>query len=184
MRLDTTTGLIAGVRFVASPNQDARPPGAKVEALIIHCISLPPGEYGGRQVERFFQNRLEPREHPYFRTIAGLKVSAHFFIRRGGALVQFVPTHRRAWHAGVSRCLGRERVNDFSIGIELEGTDDSPFMDAQYLALRRLTRALFGAYPALDASRLFGHSDVAPGRKTDPGPHFDWLRYRCDVSRL
>lgn len=183
MKLDLRTGRVEPARFAPSPNHDARPNGSKVEALILHCISLPPGEYGGRHVERFFQNRLDPLEHPYFRTIAGMKVSAHFFVRRGGALVQFVPTHRRAWHAGVSRCLGRERVNDFSIGIELEGTDDAPFTDAQYCTLRRLTRALFAAYPALNARRLFGHSEIAPGRKTDPGPHFDWVRYRRDASR-
>jgi AmpD protein len=181
VKLEPATGLIAGARFVASPNQDARPRGAKVEALIVHCISLPPGRYGGRQVERFFLNRLDAGEHPYFRAIADLKVSAHFYIRRGGTPVQFVPTHRRAWHAGVSRCLGRERVNDFSIGVELEGTDDSPFTDAQYRTLGRLTRALVAAYPALNAQRLFGHSDIAPGRKSDPGPHFDWERYRRGI---
>lgn len=181
MKLDLRTGRVEPARFAPSPNHDARPKGSKVEALILHCISLPPGGYGGRHVERFFQNRLDPSEHPYFRTIAGMQVSAHFFVRRGGALVQFVPTHRRAWHAGVSRCLGRERANDFTVGIELEGTDDTPFTDVQYRTLRRLTRALFAAYPALNARRLFGHSEIAPGRKTDPGPHFDWDRYRRDV---
>jgi AmpD protein len=184
VKLNHATGLVDQARYAASPNHDTRPAGAKVEALIVHCISLPPGSYGGRHVERFFQNRLVPAEHPYFRTISGLKVSAHFFIRRGGTLVQFVPTHRRAWHAGASRCLGRERANDFTIGVELEGTDDTPFTGAQYRTLQRLTRALFAAYPLLNGRRLFGHSDIAPGRKTDPGPHFDWARYRQDIERF
>lgn len=177
MKLDPGTGLVDRARYVPSPNCDDRPAGQDVEVLVVHCISLPPGRYGGSGIEELFCNRLDPAAHPYFREICGLRVSAHFLLRRDGGLVQFVPVHRRAWHAGVSRCLGRDRVNDFSIGIELEGTDDSPFEPAQYEVLARLTRCLAQRWPALGPGRVFGHSDVAPGRKSDPGPAFDWQRY-------
>jgi len=166
------------VRYVASPNCDDRPPGAGVDVAIVHAISLPPGEFGGGHVERLFLNTLDPGAHPYFAEIDGLRVSAHFLIARSGELVQFVPVTRRAWHAGVSCCEGRERVNDFSVGIELEGSDELPFEDAQYESLARLLRALMAACPGLAPGRIYGHSDVAPGRKTDPGPHFDWARLR------
>ena len=168
-------GLAQGVPFLASPNCDDRPPGARVELLVIHAISLPPGEFGGPGIEELFLNRLDPEQHPYFREVAALKVSAHFVVRRDGALIQFVPCCRRAWHAGESSWRGRLRCNDYSIGIELEGADDVPFDDAQYQALGRLTRALGAAYPIVD---VVGHADIAPGRKSDPGPQFDWARFR------
>lgn len=145
----------------------------------MHSISLPPGEYGGDAIERLFTNRLDPAAHPYFREIAGLKVSSHFLIRRDGERVQFVPVGRRAWHAGVSSWRGRERCNDFSIGVELEGTDDGPFTDRQYERLASLIAALKAKHPLRD---IAAHSDVAPGRKTDPGPQFDWPRVLAALS--
>lgn len=173
MKLDAQ-GWFSGVRRVASPNFDARPRRMPVSLLIIHSISLPPDEFGGAGVEQLFTNTLKIEEHPYYVQLRGVKVSAHFFIRRNGEIVQFVSCHRRAWHAGVSLWQGRARCNDFSIGIELEGSDFVPFADAQYTSLRYLTRRLQRAYPISD---IAGHSDIAPGRKTDPGPHFDWPRY-------
>jgi AmpD protein len=168
---------LAGVRHTPSPNYDERPNPAHVDLLVIHNISLPPGEFGGDQVEALFLNRLDPDAHPYFREIAGLQVSAHLFIRRDGQAQQFVALDRRAWHAGVS-CFGdREACNDFSIGIELEGTDHTPYTDAQYQKLLELTRAIRRHYPAIRPGRITGHADIAPGRKTDPGPAFDWARY-------
>ena len=158
-----------------SPNCDDRPPGTCISLLVVHGISLPPGRFGGDEVERLFTNRLEPDAHPYFAGLAGMRVSAHFLIRRNGALLQFVPCARRAWHAGVSAWQGRERCNDFSIGVELEGTDDVPYAGAQYAMLARLAKALRRRYPIDD---IVGHSDIAPGRKTDPGPAFDWARLR------
>jgi len=178
MRIDPVSGLVQGVRFVPSPNCDDRPAGAQPEVLVIHAISLPPGQFGGTGIERLFCNTLDPAEHPYYEEIRDLRVSAHLLIRRDGEVVQFVPLHRRAWHAGQSSCEGRTRVNDFSIGIELEGTDDQPFEAVQYRVLAELTRALHEAYPAITPARTYGHADIAPGRKTDPGPHFDWARYR------
>jgi AmpD protein len=168
-------GIAAGVAFVPSPNCDERPEGARIELLVVHSISLPPGEFGGCGIEQLFTNRLDPTEHPYYAGIAELKVSAHFLVRRDGAITQFVPCAKRAWHAGISNWRGRARCNDFSVGIELEGCDEQPFEAPQYVALARLTRALLRAYPV---TGIAGHSDVAPGRKTDPGPHFDWERYR------
>jgi AmpD protein len=159
-----------------SPNCDDRPPGTRVTLLVVHGISLPPGRFGGDAVERLFTNRLDPAAHPYFAGLAGLRVSAHFFIRRDGALLQFVPCERRAWHAGASSWRGRERCNDFSIGVELEGTDTRPYTARQYLRLARLVGALRSRYPIAD---LAGHSDIAPGRKSDPGPAFDWRRLRA-----
>jgi AmpD protein len=176
--VDPDTGLVAGVRYAASPNYDARPLGVSVNVLVIHAISLPPNQFGGPEVEDFFCGHLDVAAHPYFKTIADLRVSAHFLIRRDGEIIQFVPVHERAWHAGESRCEGRTRVNDFSIGIELEGSDDVPFEDAQYGALAELTAVLREAYPRITPDRILGHADVAPGRKTDPGPWFDWPRYR------
>ena len=164
---------------VASPNHDARPRGATLDLLVIHSISLPPGEFGGPGIEQLFTNRLDPGAHPYFRAIAGLRVSAHFLIRRDGALIQFVACGKRAWHAGVSAWRGRERCNDFSIGVELEGADDRAFEDAQYAQLVTLTRALRARYPIAD---IAGHADIAPGRKTDPGPRFDWAHYRARIQ--
>lgn len=164
-------------RRVESPNFGARPSGAAVDLVVVHSISLPPGVYGGDEVERLFTNTLDWDAHPYFQSIAGMQVSAHFFIRRDGRIVQFVSTDERAWHAGVSRHAGRERCNDFSIGIELEGTDTLPYADEQYLALRKLMPALRARHP-LAAVR--GHEHIAPGRKTDPGPAFNWTRFGRD----
>lgn len=175
--VDASTGLVKGVRVAVSPNHDVRPDGAAIDTLVIHSISLPPGQYGGPGVEQLFANQLDPDAHPYYREIAGLKVSAHLFVRRDGGVVQFVPLHRRAWHAGESWCEGRARVNDFSIGIELEGTDIDLFTDVQYARLADVTRALMQAYPTLSPRHIYAHSDVAPGRKTDPGSGFDWDRY-------
>ena len=168
-------GRATGAVQIASPNCDERPDGATVCLLVIHNISLPPGEFGGNGIVDLFTNALDPAAHPYYAQIAGLKVSAHFLIRRDGAIVQFVSTEKRAWHAGVSNWNGRDRCNDFSVGIELEGADDCAFEDAQYAALAVLARALCERYP-IDG--IVGHSDVAPGRKTDPGPCFDWNRFR------
>ena len=156
-----------------SPNCDDRPAGVAVSLLIVHAISLPPGEYGGDAIERLFTNRLDPRAHPYFKAIAASKVSSHFLVRRNGELVQFVPVERRAWHAGVSSWRGREGCNDFSVGVELEGTEDGPFEELQYEKLSLLITSLRRSLPLRD---IAAHSDVAPGRKTDPGAHFDWAR--------
>ena len=166
-------------RVVDSPNQDERPAGTEITLLVVHAISLPPGEYGGDAIERLFTNRLDPHAHPYFREIADLRVSSHFLVRRDGELVQFVPVARRAWHAGVSSWRGRERCNDFSIGVELEGADDAAFTDAQYERLVELIDGLKAAFPLRE---LAAHSDVAPGRKTDPGPGFDWPRLLSALS--
>jgi len=166
-------------RRVESPNQDERPPGTEISLLVVHSISLPPGEYGGDAIERLFTNRLDPAAHPYFREIAELRVASHFLIRRDGELLQFVPVERRAWHAGVSSWRGRERCNDFSIGVELEGTDDDLFTDAQYARLVELIRGLQAALPLRD---IAAHSDVAAGRKTDPGAGFDWPRLFAALS--
>ncbi|HEY9532629.1 MAG TPA: 1,6-anhydro-N-acetylmuramyl-L-alanine amidase AmpD [Burkholderiales bacterium] len=163
------------MRIVDSPNQDERPPGTEVTLAVIHSISLPPGEFGGDAIERLFTNRLDPAAHPYFAQIAGLRVSAHFLIRRDGELVQFVPIEGRAWHAGASRWRGRSRCNDFSVGIELEGIDHAPFEPAQYAVLIGLLRKL-------SLREIAAHSDVAPGRKSDPGAHFDWARVLSALS--
>jgi AmpD protein len=171
-------GWLAGVRRVESPNCDDRPAGTEISLLVVHSISLPPGEYGGDSIETLFTNRLDPDAHPYFRQIEGLKVSAHFLVRRDGRLIQFVPVHRRAWHAGVSSWRGRSACNDFSVGVELEGSDDTPFEEAQYVALGELVARLRSALPLRD---LAAHSDIAPGRKTDPGSGFAWNRV---LSRL
>jgi len=169
-------GSIEPARQCPSPNCDARPDGTGPDLLLLHGISLPPGQYGGSEIEDLFLNRLDWNAHPYFREIRGLEVSAHLLIRRDGELVQFVPFTKRAWHAGESRFRGRSRCNDYSIGIELEGEDDSPYAGVQYDVLVNAVAALIRAYPELSARELAAHSDVAPGRKTDPGPAFDWLR--------
>lgn len=175
-RLDAR-GWLDGARRVPSPNCDARPAGEAVILIVIHNISLPPGEFGGPGVAELFTNRLDPAAHPYYAAIKDLRVSAHFFIRRDGELIQFVPCSMRAWHAGASRWQGRERCNDFSIGIELEGTDDVSFTESQYTRLNALLSALKAAYRIQGVT---GHSHIAPGRKTDPGPCFDWDRIHCD----
>jgi N-acetyl-anhydromuramoyl-L-alanine amidase len=166
-------GLLAGCEYIPSPNCDDRPSGA-IELLVIHNISLPPDVFGGDGVQRLFTNTLQPGAHPYYATLAGLKVSAHFFVRRDGQIVQFVPCLKRAWHAGESCWQGTTRCNDFSIGIELEGSDAVPFTEVQYAALTRVTLSLRAAYPIRG---IAGHSDISPQRKTDPGPCFDWCRY-------
>jgi AmpD protein len=170
-------GWVGAVARVDSPNCDARPPGCAIELLVLHCISLPPGLYGGGNVERLFTNRLDTAAHPAFAPLAGARLSAHFLIARSGAPTQFVSCDQRAWHAGVSRWDGRERCNDFSIGIELEGSEFESFTAAQYATLDALQRALWAAYPLRWAR---GHSEIAPRRKTDPGPLFDWSRVRRD----
>ncbi|MBV6422939.1 MAG: 1,6-anhydro-N-acetylmuramyl-L-alanine amidase AmpD [Steroidobacteraceae bacterium] len=181
MRLDIdgATGLLQGVRQVLSPHCDARPGGAVPELVVVHGISLPPGEYGGPWIDALFTGGLPPGRHPYFASIQGLRVSSHVLVRRDGSLTQFVPFGERAWHAGASAYCGRAACNDFSIGIELEGTDDEPYEAAQYTALATLIRALLATYPTLSRERLVGHSDIAPGRKTDPGAAFDWPRLRA-----
>jgi AmpD protein len=168
------------MKIVESPNHDERPAGTEVTLVILHCISLPPGEYGGDSIERLFTNRLDPAGHPYFQDIAHLKVSSHYLIRRDGQVVQFVAPQRRAWHAGASSWRGRERCNDFSIGIELEGTEEDAFTDAQYRALLGLIGYLRVQFPIRD---IAAHSDVAPGRKADPGPRFDWARLLRALAR-
>lgn len=165
-------------RQVKSPNFNERPAGEVPTLLVIHNISLPPGQFGGPYIEQLFENRLNPTEHPYFATIHQLKVSSHLLIRRDGEVVQFVPFDKRAWHAGQSRYEGRENCNDFSIGIELEGTDDAPFEAVQYDVLAAVIQTLLATYPSLSARHITGHSDIAPERKTDPGPAFDWARLR------
>ena len=167
-------GWLSGVCRIPSPNCDARPPRTEVTLLVIHNISLPPGEFGGGAIAQLFTNTLNIEENEYYNQLAGLKVSAHFLIRRDGGIVQFVSCGKRAWHAGASLWNGRSACNDFSIGIELEGSDFVPFEDKQYVSLARLTRFLQRNYPIC---ALVGHSDIAPGRKTDPGPCFDWPRY-------
>jgi AmpD protein len=175
MQLDPRTGWCTGIRHCPSPNFNTRP-AAEISLLVIHNISLPPGQFGTGKVEELFCNRLDPLEHPYFSAIAGLQVSAHFLIERDGTLIQFVSCLDRAWHAGVSSFAGRHGCNDFSLGIELEGTDDQSYSDLQYAALSALVRELQACYPQLTAERICGHCDIAPGRKTDPGPAFDWAR--------
>ncbi|MBI2384160.1 MAG: 1,6-anhydro-N-acetylmuramyl-L-alanine amidase AmpD [Gammaproteobacteria bacterium] len=175
--VDRAAHRLRGVPFVESPNCDARPDADDISLLVVHAISLPPNQFGGPWVERLFTNRLDPAAHPYFETIKGLKVSAHLLIDRGGRVAQYVPFHMRAWHAGESCFDGRRRCNDFSIGIELEGCDEQPFAAVQYTRLAQVAGALMAAYPAIRPARIVGHSDIAPGRKTDPGPHFDWTRF-------
>ncbi|HUO79330.1 MAG TPA: 1,6-anhydro-N-acetylmuramyl-L-alanine amidase AmpD [Steroidobacteraceae bacterium] len=180
--MDVGRGLISPARQVASPNQDARPPGASIDLVVVHGISLPPGEFGGPWVDRLFTNTLPPDVHPFFATIAGLKVSAHLYIRRDGELVQFVPFHARAWHAGASVWRHRLACNDFSVGIELEGDDAVPYSAAQYRRLAEAIVALRRAYATLAPDAITGHSDIAPGRKTDPGPLFDWPRLHAGLA--
>ncbi|MCB1705620.1 MAG: 1,6-anhydro-N-acetylmuramyl-L-alanine amidase AmpD [Halioglobus sp.] len=176
-------GWLREARRVPSPNHGPRPSGCAPDLLVIHNISLPPRCYGGDCIERFFTNRLDWDEHPYFAEIRGLQVSAHILIRRGGEVLQFVSFDDRAWHAGQSCYDGRDNCNDFSIGVELEGSDEDPYTDAQYQALVALSAQLIAYYPGLSAQRITGHSDIAPGRKTDPGPAFDWSRYRTQLAK-
>lgn len=182
MRHDNRTGRVTGARWVPSMNCDRRPEGTRVDALVIHCISLPPGRYGGNEIERFFCNRLDHGAHEYFQQIRDLRVSSHFLVKRDGAVVQFVSTLDRAWHAGRSELGGVPEVNDYSIGVELEGVDHDGFEEPQYAGLASLARALREAYPGITPARMVGHCDVAPGRKTDPGPYFEWERFYRDVA--
>ncbi len=179
LRIDAATGLLAGARQVLSPHFDERPAGTAPELLVVHGISLPPGEFGGPWIDRLFTGTLPWDAHPYFKEIEGLRASAHALIRRDGQIVQYVPFGQRAWHAGKSEYRGRPACNDFSIGVELEGADDTPYTDAQYRELAALAAALLKAYPSLSGQAIAGHSDIAPGRKTDPGPAFDWPRFRA-----
>ncbi len=178
MHLDKKTGLVDSATYICSPNHDDREHCSEPDVIVLHCISLPPGEYQGDSISRFFCNQLDSTAHPYFAEIAHLQVSSHFLIRRDGELIQYVPTTKRAWHAGDSACLGRPQVNNFSIGIELEGLDTDPqgYTDPQYDRLTQLLICLRGSYPSIAGQNLFAHSDIAPGRKTDPGPYFDWGR--------
>jgi len=174
-------GMVRAAAQEPSPNCDDRPPGVEITLLVVHNISLPPGQFGGTAIAELFTNRLDPAAHPYFATIRELRVSAHFVIGRNGALTQFVSCARRAWHAGASSWRGQTQCNDFSIGVELEGTDLLAYEAVQYRVLARLTRALCRRYPIADFA---GHQDIAPGRKTDPGPAFDWARFRRLVAAV
>jgi N-acetyl-anhydromuramoyl-L-alanine amidase len=183
LKIESVTGLVADVRQVLSPHFDARPTGVLPELIVVHGISLPPGEFGGPWIDRLFTGGLLAEgpwadHHPFFKELARLRASAHAVVRRDGEIVQYVPFHQRAWHAGQSHYRGRAACNDFSIGIELEGTDNTPYTDAQYEQLAALVEALLVTYPSLSADHIAGHHDIAPGRKTDPGPAFDWERWR------
>lgn len=177
-------GWISGARCSPSPNYNQRPQGQSVSLLVIHNISLPPGQFGGPHVEDLFLNRLDCTADPYFHALEGVRVSSHLLIRRDGELVQFVSLRDRAWHAGRSSFEGRTECNDFSVGIELEGTDHEPFTDQQYDCLLAVTHILMAAFPAITADRIVGHEHIAPERKTDPGPAFDWQRYLDRLSLL
>jgi AmpD protein len=178
LEVDAASGLLLGVRCLQSPNQDARPAGTIATLIVVHGISLPPGTFGGPWIDQLFTNSLLADAHPYFAEISALRVSSHLLIRRDGAITQYVPFTARAWHAGQSVYAGREACNDFSIGIELEGADTIPYADIQYPVLATVVSALCRAYPQLSLQRIVGHSEIAPGRKTDPGPAFDWQRAR------
>ena len=184
MHINPDTGLLEQARFIASPNFDERPCTDAPELIVVHNISLPPNQFGGPYIEQLFTNSLNPDEHPYFAEISHLQVSAHILIRRDGSVIQFVPFHLRAWHAGKSNWCGRERCNDFSIGIELEGADDQPFTPEQYQSLISLCHSLIQQYPLLSVQRIVGHSDIAPGRKTDPGPAFNWSDFLAELTAL
>lgn len=182
LQLDRASGRLLGVRSVGCVNYDERPIDTDIDLLVIHGISLPPGQYGGGYVEQLFTNSLDPTTHPYFATINDVQVSAHVFITRDGAISQFVPFTKRAWHAGVSSFQGRSGCNDYGIGVELEGCDDEPYAKPQYTVLADLTRLIMRCWPAITLDRVVGHCDISPGRKTDPGPAFDWEGLRRLVS--
>jgi len=179
LAVHASTGLLIGVRQVLSPHRDERPVGVTPDLIVMHNISLPPKDFGGPWIERLFNGHLPPEQHPYFAEIQGMRVSSHVLVRRNGEVIQFVPFHERAWHAGASTFEGRSACNDFSIGIELEGADDVPYEDIQYTQATAVIGALLAAYASLSAKRVVGHSDIAPGRKTDPGPAFDWTKLRA-----
>ena len=181
MKINTSTGLLDNCTQCPSPNKDPRPKGSSIDLVVVHSISLPPGKYGGDAIEHFFQNQLDKNQHPYFEEIHALKVSSHVLIKRSGEIVQFVPFHERAWHAGQSNYQGRDRCNDFSIGIELEGTDSDDFEEIQYQQLAQLISVLQAGYPAV-SDHITGHSDISPGRKKDPGTGFDWDKLKNNLS--
>lgn len=180
--IDNATGLLMDTLYVPSPNYDERPADEEINLVVIHGISMPPGDFGGPYIEQLFTNRLEPTQHPFFASIEGLKVSTHILIRRDGEVIQFVPFHRRAWHAGESCYQDRKRCNDFSIGIELEGTDTTPYTEEQYQQLADLIACLMRNYPSISPQRIIGHSDIAPQRKTDPGPAFMWAKLHHELE--
>ncbi len=180
-RLDADSGWFRTARKVPSPNFDARPHGTVIDLIVIHAISLPPAQFGGGYIDDLFCNRLDPAAHPYFRDVATLRVSAHLLIERDGTLKQFVSTCDRAWHCGASEFRGRPACNDYSIGIELEGCDELTFDDSQYARLHSVVGELLRCHPGCGTERIVGHSDIAPGRKTDPGPGFDWARVRAGL---
>jgi AmpD protein len=183
MNINTASGLLENCTQCPSPNKDTRPENTAIDLVVIHAISLPPGEYGSNAIEQFFQNRLDKDQHPYFEEIHSLEVSSHILIKRNGEIVQFVPFHERAWHAGQSNYQGRERCNDFSIGIELEGTDTDTFEDIQYSQLAQLITSLQKAYPSI-SDNITGHSDIAPGRKLDPGIGFNWEKLMTQLNTV
>ena len=176
--INDQSGLLTPVYFIPSPNCDERPDASDMSLLVIHGISLPPGEFGGDAITQLFNNALNPNDHPFFQEIFEARVSSHLLIRRDGMVIQYVPFLKRAWHAGASIFEGREKCNDYSIGIELEGTDDSSYTEKQYKSLAKVSKVLMTRYPKITMDRIVGHSDVAPGRKTDPGPAFDWEYYK------
>jgi len=182
MKVDVVSGLIKEARQHLSPNCDERPNETDISLIVIHGISLPPGKFGNDYIDQLFTNKLNPNEHPYFKEIEGLEVSSHLLIRRDGELIQYVPFNKRAWHAGVSCYEDREVCNDFSIGIEMEGEDETPYTDIQYEVLAKTIKSLTQAYPALTEDTIAGHCDIAPGRKTDPGIAFDWGQLRHLLS--
>jgi AmpD protein len=182
LQVDPNSGLMRGARQIASPNHDARPAGVEADLIVVHGISLPPGEFGGPWIDRLFTNTLPAQIHPYFAEVCSLRVSSHLVLDRDGAVTQYVSVRDRAWHAGKSMYEGREACNDFSVGVELEGTDTLPYEAAQYQALAKVVAALCAAFPRLSPDRVVGHSDIAPGRKTDPGPAFDWPRARALIA--
>ena len=184
MRIDPKLGLVDIARQLESPNQDARPPDTEPELVVIHGISLPPGEFGGCEIDDFFTNKLDSTCHPYFAEIADMRVSTHLLVRRDGEVVQYVSLNRRAWHAGESCYAGRSTCNDFSIGIELEGTDEIPYTEFQYQQLVELAGALLSVYPGLNFGSFVGHSEIAPGRKTDPGASFNWRKFHSMLNDL
>ena len=181
--LDETTSWLKGVRQIPSPNFDARPVNMEISLLVVHAISLPPGEFGGDHIDQLFCNTLDRQLHPYFEEIADLKVSAHAVVDRQGRITQYVPFSERAWHAGASEFDGRQCCNDFSIGIELEGCDEQPYTDRQYMALAALARLLMNHWPRITQENIVGHCHIAPGRKTDPGPLFDWQRFFVELDK-
>lgn len=184
MKINPKTHCLENITYIPSPNYSERPENTVIDLLVIHGISLPPGEFGGSAITALFTNSLDPNEHPSFNDIHHLKVSAHLLIQRNGETIQYVPFNQQAWHAGVSSFKGREACNDFSIGIELEGTDEHAYESAQYQQLLKVTKALMMVYPAITADRIVGHSDIAPGRKTDPGPSFDWDYYLNELQQV